>query len=277
MLKIGIVGFGHLGKYLYESILKDKDLSKKFEIVFIWNRSKIENYSLNSDLILKDLKDFKEKKVDLIIEVAHPNITKEFGVEFLKYSNFFCGSPTALADEKVESDLRKACEEFGNGLYIPSGALWAAQDIEKMSKLGDLTELTITMKKHPSSLKVEKELDVLLKEYIKNDQDRNECILYKGNVRKLCPLAPNNVNTMACAALAGFNLGFDKVNAVLIADKSLEAHVIDIEVKGKDGFYVKTTRYNPSKMGSVTGNATYASFLSSLAISCGRGKGFHFC
>jgi hypothetical protein len=27
----------------------------------------------------------------------------------------------------------------------------------------------------------------------------------------LCPLAPNNVNTMACAALAAHNLGFDKV------------------------------------------------------------------
>lgn len=276
MIKIGIVGFGHLGKYLYESILKDEKLLKLFQIQFIWNRT-IENIKdIDTKLILKDLKDFKEYELDLIVEVAHPNITKDYGIEFLKYTNFFCGSPTALADEKLEKELRKVADDFNHGFYIPSGALWAAQDIEKMSKLGDLKELTITMKKHPLSLKVEKELDLKLKEYIQSNS-KEEFILYKGNVKQLCPLAPNNVNTMACAALAAFHLGFEKVNAILIADKSLEAHIIEIEVIGKNGFYVKTTRYNPAKVGAVTGNATYASFLSSLSQSFGRGKGFHFC
>ena len=34
--------------------------------------------------------------------------------------------------------------------------------------------------------------------------------LYRGPVRELCPLAPNNVNTMAAGAVAATNLGFDK-------------------------------------------------------------------
>ena len=34
--------------------------------------------------------------------------------------------------------------------------------------------------------------------------------LYRGPVRDLCPLAPNNVNTMAAGAVAASNLGFDK-------------------------------------------------------------------
>lgn len=38
-----------------------------------------------------------------------------------------------------------------------------------------------------------------------------EVVLYEGSVRELCPMAPNNVNTMAAAAIAGHNLGFDKV------------------------------------------------------------------
>jgi len=37
-------------------------------------------------------------------------------------------------------------------------------------------------------------------------------------VRELCPLAPNNVNTMAIASLAAHNLGFDKVIGCLVAD-----------------------------------------------------------
>ena len=39
--------------------------------------------------------------------------------------------------------------------------------------------------------------------------------LYRGPVRELCPLAPNNVNTMAAAAVAAANLGFDNTIGVL--------------------------------------------------------------
>jgi predicted dinucleotide-utilizing enzyme len=76
-----------------------------------------------------------------------------------------------------------------------------------------------------------------------------------GPVRTLCPLAPNNVNTMACAALAAHNLGFDKVQAVLTADPSLTAHVVEIECLGPvdaeddaKPFSIKTVRYNPAKV-----------------------------
>jgi predicted dinucleotide-utilizing enzyme len=39
-----------------------------------------------------------------------------------------------------------------------------------------------------------------------------------GTVRELCPLAPNNVNTMATGALAAHTLGFDGTRARLVAD-----------------------------------------------------------
>ena len=39
-----------------------------------------------------------------------------------------------------------------------------------------------------------------------------------GNVRGLCPLAPNNVNTMAAASLAGHTLGLDRVEGCLVSD-----------------------------------------------------------
>jgi predicted dinucleotide-utilizing enzyme len=83
----GIVGFGHLGQYLYENITKDEKLSKKFEIVFIWNRSvnKIPK-EIDSSLILEDLTKFSDFKPDIIVEVAHPKITEKYGCEFLKFS-----------------------------------------------------------------------------------------------------------------------------------------------------------------------------------------------
>lgn len=90
------------------------------------------------------------------------------------------------------------------------------QDIYKMASLGNLKGLTITMKKHPSSLKVLDKVkaanDALLAK-LAAGEDPGPTTLYEGPVRDLCPQAPNNVNTMAAAALAGHNLGFDKVSA----------------------------------------------------------------
>ena len=64
----------------------------------------------------------------------------------------------------------------------------------------------MTMTKHPSSFK----LSGAMKE--KNELVKDEpVVLYEGDVRGLCPLAPNNVNTMAVASMAASNLGFDKV------------------------------------------------------------------
>lgn len=67
--------------------------------------------------------------------------------------------------------------------------------------------LKVSMTKHPSCLK----LHGVLEEKIKQVTD-TAITLYEGPVRDLCPLAPNNVNTMAVAAMAAGNLGFNKVS-----------------------------------------------------------------
>ena len=74
--------------------------------------------------------------------------------------------------------------------------------------------LTVTMKKHPDAFKLNGDLAEL------NSKVQNEpVILYEGPVRKLCPRAPNNVNTMAAASIAASNLGLDNVVGKLVADR----------------------------------------------------------
>ena len=46
-------------------------------------------------------------------------------------------SPTALANPETERRLRRAAAAK-HGLYIPSGALWGADDINKMADMGTL-------------------------------------------------------------------------------------------------------------------------------------------
>ena len=281
--RVGIVGFGHLGQFLYEKICNDPLISAKLEVGFVWNRSpeKITSYAgatvVTPSLILDKLENVGNFKVDVIAEVSHPDIAKEFGVKILEHADLFIGSPTALADESFEANLQEAASGT-HGVYIPSGALWGADDIQKMANLGTLRSLTVTMKKHPASLKVLAPLDELVKNHVSGQEN----VIYEGPVRALCPLAPNNVNTMACAALAGHTLGFDKTVARLVADDRLSAHVIVVEAVGPETpgfgeFVVRSERTNPAPPGAVTGQQTFLSFLASLLRANGRGSGFHFC
>ncbi|XP_030053879.1 aspartate dehydrogenase domain-containing protein [Microcaecilia unicolor] len=277
--RVGIVGYGYLGQYLVQKILKEGSLHH-LELAFVWNRhlEKMEG-TVPEHLQLRDLSEFDKRQADLIVEVAHSSITRDHGTDFLSSANFMVGSPTTLADHPTEKKLREASRQSGKTLYIPRGALWGVEDIQKMADRGTLKALKITMTKHPDSFKLE---DPLVE---RNDAARTKrLVLYEGAVRGLCPLAPNNVNTMAAASMAAHTLGFDGVVGVLIADPSLSGwHLVDIEVTGPtdeqsgNTFNVKTSRRNPARPSSVTGIATFDSFWSSLLTCSGHGGCVYLC
>uniref|UniRef100_UPI00398E9CB9 aspartate dehydrogenase domain-containing protein isoform X1 n=1 Tax=Pristiophorus japonicus TaxID=55135 RepID=UPI00398E9CB9 len=277
--RIGIIGFGHLGQYLTAMIEEDGP-QHSLELAFVWNRNqKKMKGKVREEVQLEDLSQFVERCADLILEVAHPQIAKDYGDEFLKYADFMVGSPTALAEQGVDSRCREAARRYRHTLYVPRGALWGGEDIQKMADSGTLKALKVTMSKHPDSFRLEGRLREL-----KENARGRRTVLYDGPVRDLCPLAPNNVNTMAAAAMAAHNLGFDRVQGCLVADPSLlDWHVVDIEVTGPvdkasgQQFTVRTSRRNPCAPGAVTGTGTYASFWSSVLNCKGHGGKLFLC
>ena len=265
--RVGIVGYGALGQYLTQFVLSDEGKAANMELAFIWNRSpqKVldDPNPLVQQALLTDLNDFASKSPTMIVEVAHPSITVDYGQAFMSQANYFCGSPTVFANLQVEQNMRQAATK-NKALYLPAGALWGSSDIQKMAARGSLKGLTITMKKAPHHMKVLGSVKEAVDKILASNES-GEHVVYEGPVRGLCPLAPNNVNTMACAAMAaGPELGFDKTIGRLIVDSNLSAHVVIVEIQGPGGFTLESTRYNPAKKGAVTGNATYASFLSSM-------------
>ncbi|KAM4013191.1 aspartate dehydrogenase domain-containing protein isoform 3-T3 [Anomaloglossus baeobatrachus] len=218
-----------IGNYLVKQIQQEGEKCN-MEIAFVWNRTMQKmKESVEPHLQLHNLDQFEERAADLIVEVAHPNITKRYGERFLSAAN--------------------------------------------------LLGLKITMTKHPKSFKLEGKLS---EKDLSTMQDRT--VLYEGPIRQLCPMAPNNVNTMAAASLAAHTLGFDKVIGVLVADPSLpDWHLVDIEVTGRKNettgevFTVKTSRRNPASAGAVTGAATFESFWSSILVCKGHGGRLFVC
>lgn len=262
-MRVGIVGFGSLGQYLYQKF----QTHARFQVAFVWNRTeeKVREYSLPSTLILGNLSEFDSFHPDVIVEVASPEITHQHGHLFLQQCHYVIGSPAALGSEETELRLHAASVRHGTSIYILSGAFWGSFDVRKMSEMNTLKGLTVTMTFHPSSLRT-------LKEPLKS---RNESVregpvtLYDGPVRGVLELAPNNVNTLATAAIAGRNLGFDGVRGILVSDPSRPMqHEIMFEVTGPsvDGreFKVITTRISPSSPAAVTSSATFDSFLAGI-------------
>ncbi|XP_037111562.1 putative L-aspartate dehydrogenase [Syngnathus acus] len=271
-LRIGIVGFGHLGQYLLERIIKD-GASVGLTLAFVWNRNpeKLERL-VPDELVLDNLSSFAERECDVIVEVCHPQVVKEFGVRFLSHSHFMVGSPSALADHDLNTKLRQAAQKNGRTLYVPSGALWGGQDIQKLNDSGTLQALFIRMSKHPSCFRLTGDV---LSEWA---EEQGRRVLFTGSVAKLCPLAPNNVNTMAAAAVAAGTLGFNGVQGEIVADTALsDYHLVEVQVTGPDGFAVHTARRNPAQLGAVTGNATYNSFWNSLIVCKGHGGRVYLC
>ena len=284
--RIGLVGYGSLGQYLLSKLLDDPRAAHSFELAFVWNRS-LDKVAADSRIPpsarCADLADFARFGPDLIVEVCAPAVIKEWGARFLAVADVMIGSPTALADAHLNELLHETARTTHHTLWVPAGALWGATDLHRLSARGGLASLSITMAKHPASLKLEGSLKPIVEKLIL-DNVEGDTVLYEGSVRGLCALAPNNVNTMAAAAIAASNLGFDGVSAKLIANPALITHEITIHAKGfpaHDGscLSVITARSNPSPVGAVTGAATFASFLSSMlavaTVSPGGSGGEH--
>jgi len=271
--RIGIVGFGELGDFLSSTLLKDQAVQKEYELAFVWNRSKeaLEG-QIPMDLQLENLEDFETRKPDLIVEVAHPCITRNMGVRFLRYCDYLAGSPTAFAEPEIYSALVDSCQS-PHGLYIPRGALPGLEEVLRMQAAGNLMEAHISMKKHPRSIHFLKELTPPL------SQTSQERILYQGPLRELCALAPNNVNTMAVLALSS-GLGFDKVRATLIANPELEHHITELHLFGPENegarYRLSLIRESPAGAGAVTSTATLKTFLTSMLTARDAGSGLHF-
>lgn len=277
--RILILGYGSIGQYLADALLNRADLKAGFELVGVWNRSadRFAGTALPQAMRLHGddpLEAVRACPADLVVEVAHPGISARAGPAVLAQADFLVGSPSTFADPTIEQSLRAAASI--HGCYIPSGAGWGVQDIARMDKARQLAGLSVDMAFPADSLKLAAPLAGKLEAY-RAGEDSADLVLYDGPVRPLCALAPNNVNTMACMAIAAPSLGFDGVKARLLAHKGPHAHITAIRAQGTTGLTVETRRYNPSRPGAVTGSATLGALLAGAMEAGGRGGGIHFC
>ncbi len=272
------------GQFLVEKIREDGRL----ELAALWNRTPVKDEDrralLKGVTILEDLDHHHLQnllQVDLIVEVCHPAVIASSGERLLQQADLLVGSSTSLVDDHLRGRLQETARAFGHRLIIGRGALWAANDIQRMARQGLLETVKVKMHFHPRSLRLpaDSSLKAVVDELLKTSEESSSSksppplpavILYSGPVRAVCPLAPNNVNTMATAALLG--VGLDRTEGVLVADPGLaDHHRIEVEVRGvqRPGFSMPfsalSTRISPtSAESSVSSRQTLDAFWQSV-------------
>ena len=259
--RIGIIGYGYIGSYVYEQITTRPELG--LDIAFVYNRSKDRVAALPGEVVLDDLADFAGKPADLIVELAHPSISREWGTAFLEHTDYMPLSLTALADTELENELLETAAGNGHCLYIPHGAIVGLEALNEGKETWE--EVKMVMKKPVRSL-----------DFSDVDIDpagiEAETTIYDGPARGICPLYPRNVNSHAAVALGG--IGFDRTHSVLVADPALEVSIIEIEARGQ-GVEIQIRRSNPMK--GVTGVFTLVSTLASICRATAPGAGGQIC
>ncbi len=259
--RIGLIGFGYIGQYVYNQIIAHPEFG--LEVAFVYNRTADKLKGLPPALVLEDLKNMMHRRSDLIVEMAHPDISRDYGAMILSYSDYMMLSVSALGDTTVEQELFSVSKANGTQLYIPHGALVGVDNLFEGREVWD--EVTITFRKHPKGIDFSD---------VKMDpgQVDRETVLYEGPVRGITKLYPRNINTMVTCALA--TIGLDRCRGILIADPALSVGIAEVRAKGRDGSRLES--YKSVPMTGVSGNEMRESQFHSIVKAAGRRPGFNF-
>lgn len=258
---IGIVGYGRIGSYVYDQITKHPELGLK--IVFVHDMEKERLKELPQEIVLDRIENFASRKPDMVCELAHPDVSREYGPMFLQETDYFLLSVTALADAELDTTLKETAMKSGTRLYIPHGGVMGLDSIIEGKDTWE--EVKFVMKKSP------KNLDFTWSG-IDPSSISGVTTLYEGPTRSICPKFPRNVNTHATVAFAG--IGFDRTQSILIGDPKLNVAILEIYAHG-GGVDLELKRIGIIK--GVTGIATLRSVMKSLASIVPGGPGIHFC
>ena len=257
--RVGLIGYGQIGRAVHEMIEKDSD--NGMSVVFVHDQMSDAIGSLPTDLVLEDLGDFASKTPDLVVEMAHPQVTRDWGRKLLEKTNYMLISVTALADPEIESMLESTTKEFGTRAFLPHGGVVGMDALRENRDVWE--EVRVVMKKPP------KNVDCAAAG-VDPDAVTEETILYDGPTRGVCPKFPRNTNTLAAIAYAG--IGFERTHSTLVVNPAWDTATVAIHAKGP-GIEMNIERVEG--ITGVTGASTPASIFNSVQTIGSTGPGIH--
>lgn len=251
--RVGLIGFGYIGRQVFERIRADR--SGALEVAFVHNRSAAALEAVPAALRLHDLGGMQRFEADLVVEMAHPGYTQQWGESILARADYMPLSVTALVDDALRERLLAQAQRAGTSLALPHGALMGLDSLHEWRHQWD--EVTISFFKSPANI-----------DFAASGIDpagiAGETVLYDGPVRGIAMRWPRNVNTMVTCALA--TIGIDRCRARLVAAPGLNVAVAEVTARGRDGSLLTMRKQQPAQgvSGTEMFESQYASILRAL-------------
>jgi aspartate dehydrogenase len=257
--RIGLVGYGQIGRAVHRMI--DADPDNGMEVVFVHDQSPQAMADVPPALALDDLGAFMRTAPDLVVEMAHPEVTRKWGPQIVEKTNYMLVSVTAMADAALADALQEACRQHGTRVFIPHGGVVGMDAL--LENRNTWESVHVVMKKPPRNVDCAA---------VGLDPAAITCetVLYDGPTRGICPKFPRNVNTHAAIALAG--IGFDRTHSTLVVNPAWTTAVVSIHARGP-GLELKVERIEG--ISGVTGASTPASIYNSVQMIGSTGPGIH--
>lgn len=233
--KIGIIGFGFIGSSLYKAF-SDSDI----HVARVLDRSPESFASLPATIATTDPSMFLEcaSDLDLVVEVAHPEVTVNMGRDLVRKTNYMPCSVVALANDELRNSLLTIAKECGTRLFIPHGAVVGMDNF--LERRDEWQCAQVTFRKPPGSIDRG------------GTVNEDEVVLFEGSAREIAEHFPRSVNAMVAFALA--TLGLDRTLTRMVADRRLDNMLVgEFRVEGKDGSQLSVFKNEPAVGVSSTG------------------------
>lgn len=223
MLKVGIIGFGTLGKSITEFIQQIEDIDLK--TILVRNKCKATEASHPNFSITTEEEHFFNQDLDVVIEAAGHHALQLYGEKSLASgSNLMILSVGALADNDFYENLQKAAKKNNKQIFIPSAAI-AGLDRVAAGVLGEIEEVTLITRKPTKSW-----FGTIAEEQVNLDTISVPYCIFDGNARNASKLFPESVNVSATLSLAG--IGFEKTKVKVYVDPTIHHNTHTIKAKG---------------------------------------------
>lgn len=169
------------------------------------------------------------RDLDLVVDCAGHGALQAYGADVLRSGRDLVSlSLGALADPALEASLRQAARAGDSALVLASGAI-GGLDALRSARTGGLSTVRYVGRKPPAGWKgspaeAKVDLDALTTEAF---------VHFEGSAREAAQAYPKNANVAAAVALAG--VGFDRTQAMLIADPTVTENIHEVIAEGAFG------------------------------------------
>jgi aspartate dehydrogenase len=240
-MRVGIIGAGTISRAVFDYFKSSG--TAEVDYLLVSDRNKPRNIETGATLVIDDIDEALDRKVDLIVEAAMAENVRKMAPKALQHSDFCAFSCTALAGEATEAAVRAACAQSGRSFYVPHGAILGLDGIQDGRDL--IESISITTTKSGKSLGLAEDTDG---------------VVFDGTAREVCSVFPRSVNVHAALALAG--VGFDRTTSRVVAKPGITENHHRIEVAGQG--FSWAIEVSSRSLGGVTGAYTPLSAIGSI-------------